>query len=279
MKFIDTVISSLETSGSHVCVGLDSRFDKIPDDLKKGASVSEAIFSFNKRIIEATHDLAAAYKSNVAFYAGFGPDGLEGLRLTNTYLRTTYPGIPVFADCKRSEMGESVTMIKNEIFDWLQFTCIMVTPWFGFDTVRDYLTDERHGICVYAHDSNPTAAEFQELELKDGSRVYEAVTKRIVTDWNKSGNVMVEAGATYPEALRNVRSIIGEEMPLLVAGVGTQGGSVDSLKGLFGANGRRLLVNSSRGIIFAGLGKPDYFSEVRKSALTLRDALRAASTA
>lgn len=271
MKFMQELLHALEIRG-HVCVGLDSRYDRIPD-IVRSRSISQSVFEFNKQVVDATHDLASVYKMNVAFYAGFGSEGLEGLRLTNTYIKQKYSDIPLLADCKRSEMGESVKMVKQEIFDWLQFDCVMVTPWFGFDTVKDYLDNPKHGVCVYVHDSNPTASEFQDLELKDGSRVYEYVTQRIVDHWNINGNVWVEAGATYPNELKRVREIVGDDMPILTAGVGIQGGSVDVLKGLFGKDNQRLLVNSSRGIIFAGEGKKDYFGAVRKAAEDLKISL------
>lgn len=260
--------------GSHLCVGLDSRYDRIPDAVKKNQSIDTAILHFNKDIIDVTHEFAACYKMNLAFYAGFGPEGLDAVAKTNAYLQKNYPSIPRVADCKRSEMGESVAMVKQEIFDWLGFDCVMVTPWFGFDTVRDFLSDPRHGVCVYVHDSNPSAAEFQNLELKDGRRVYEVVADRVAHVWNTNGNVFVEAGATYPAALKRVREIIGGDMVLLVAGIGPQGGALSSLKGLFGTEGKRLLVNSSRGVIFAGEGKKDYFGGVRQAAIALRDQLR-----
>ncbi len=271
--FREKLLSSFQKKTSGICVGLDSRYDRIPDQWKKNSSIADTVFAFNADIIGATHDKACAYKMNVAFYAGFGAEGLEGLRRTNEYLRNTYPDIPVLADCKRSEMGESVLMVKQEIFDWLGFDCVMVTPWFGFDTVRDYLTDETHGVCVYIHDSNPSAAEFQDLELKDGKRVYEVVAERVVSAWNTNGNVFVESGATYPAELRRVREIVGPDMPLLVAGIGPQGGSVDVLKGLFGTDRKRLFVNSSRGIIFAGIGKPDYLAAVREASQILESSL------
>lgn len=274
ITFTARLINRFNAIGSHLCVGLDSRFDRIPDEMKKNRSVADALVGFNKNIIDVTHEYAVCYKMNVAFYAGFGSDGLEGLRKTNQYLQEHYPDIPRLADCKRSEMGESVAMVEQEIFDWLGFDCIMVTPWFGFDTVRGFLPDPRHGVCIYVHDSNPSAAEFQDLECKDGRRVYEVVAERVVHAWNTNGNVFVEAGATYPEELKRVREIIGEDMVLLVAGIGPQGGAISSLRSLFGTNGKRLLVNSSRGIIFAGEGKKDYFGGVRQAAITLRDQLR-----
>ena len=271
-KFIDKLKRALDTKGSHICVGLDSRYDRIPDFFKEGRSVSEAIFAFNKGIVDATHDIAVIYKSNLSFYAGFGAEGLEGLRRTNEYIKNTYD-IQCFADCKRSEMGESVKMVAGELFDWLGFDCVMVTPWFGSDTIRDYFVDETKGALVYVHDSNPSAFEIQDLVLADGRKVYEEVCRLVANDWNINGNLIAEAGATYMPELRKSREILGEDMPLLVAGVGTQGGNIDDLVGLFGKNGRRLMMNSSRGIIFASKAdnEADYLRETRETALALRD--------
>jgi len=276
MSFNDQLIQSIETQGSSVCVGLDSRYDLLPSFIKSGVSVSEAIFSFNKEIISSTHKYAAAYKSNVSFYAAFGQEGLEALQLTNTFLKENFPRIPRLADCKRSEMGESVNMVKMEIFDWLNFNCVMVTPWFGFDTVKDYLQDDSRGVCVYVHDSNPSAPELQGLKLENGQFLYEYLCDQIVHKWNVSKNIFIEVGATYPEALRNSRKIVGDDMVILTAGVGKQGGKIEDLKGQFGTNNARFLVNSSRGIIFAGKEKStskEYFDEVSKTALALRDEL------
>lgn len=278
MTFNQKLISAISNKNSNVCVGLDSRYDRIPAFFH-GESIAASIFNFNKAIIDVTAHLAASYKMNLAFYAGFGNEGLEGLRLTNQYLQQSHPEIPRLADCKRSEMGESVLMVKQEIFDWLGFDCVFVTPWFGYDTVKEYLDDETQGVCVYVHDSNPTAAEFQELELSDGRQVYEAVAQQIVDHWNVNGNIFVEAGATYPVALKKVREIVGPEMVILSAGVGVQGGTTTDLKGVFGTDGLRLIVNSSRGIIFAGEGeatKESYVTKVAQAAEALKVALQTA---
>ena len=275
MKFIDKIINRLESINSHVCIGLDSRYDRIPYIFKKNQTVLNAIFAFNKNVIEATHHLATAYKSNLAFYAGFEHDGFEAAKLTNEYIKSYYPEIPIIADCKRSEMGESAKMTKQEIFDWLQFDCIMVTPWFGEDTVSQYLQDKKQGVCVYIHNSNPSAGEFQDLALKNGKYLYEVVAERVSKVWNSNGNIFVEAGATYPEQLKKIRKIIGEDMPLLTAGIGAQGAPVENVKGLFGKNKKRLLVNSSRNIIFAGENRKDYFLAVKEAAENLcNDLLR-----
>jgi orotidine-5'-phosphate decarboxylase len=276
VKFIEQLKANLTFKKSHVCVGLDSQYSKLPEFLKKGRSIAEAIFAFNQKIIDQTHDLAIFYKMNLSFYAGYGSEGLEGLRMTNEYIKANYPEIQVLADCKRSEMGESVKMVAAELFGWLRFDCVMATPWFGFDTIKDYFIDEAKGVVVYAHDSNPSAAEIQDLPLADGRCVYEEVARKVAEDWNVNGNLMAEAGLTYPDQLRRIRLIIGDEMPLLVAGAGAQGGRIKDLAGLFGANGQRLIVNSSRGIIFSSKAVQEdlYFQDVRQNAVKLRDGLR-----
>src|SRR5258708_6695706 len=120
-KIVKKLIYRLETIDSHVCVGLDSRYDRIPEALKFGKDVSSAIFSFNKELIEATNQVAVVYKITLPFYKAFGKEGIEGLFLTNQYLKSKYPEIPIIADCKISDMGESAKMMKIEIFDWLAF--------------------------------------------------------------------------------------------------------------------------------------------------------------
>lgn len=273
MTFTQKLKKAVSLSSSLVCVGLDSRFDKLPAFLKTKSAVSKSIFLFNRAVIESTADIVACYKMNLSFYYGFGEEGIAGLKQTNTFLKKYYPWIPIIADCKRSEMGESVKMVKQEIFDWLGFDCVMATPWFGFDTIAGYLLDQKHGVCIYTHNSNPSAPEFQDLTLKNGLKLYEFVAQEITEKWNKNGNVFVEVGATYPKQLRRIRKIIGEEMFILAAGIGSQGATVSDLKGCFGFKHQRLLVSSSRGIIFAGKGsrsKQDYFKKVREATLKLQ---------
>jgi orotidine-5'-phosphate decarboxylase len=265
--FKQLLIDRLDSCVAPLCVGLDSRYDRIPEELRAGCSVADAIFNFNKTIVDLSHNVVAAYKMNLAFYAGFGAQGLEGLRKTTRYIQERHPSIPLFADCKRSEMGESVEMVRREIFEDLGFHCVMVTPWFGFDTIRDYLVNPSHGVVVYVHDSNPSAFEIQDLlvvgrpspegrpniaaeHLSEPMPLYEYVTRKVIQEWNTNGNVIIESGLTYPRALARVRAVAGDDMPILVAGLGAQGGKADDLHGLFGTRNRRLFVNVSRGVIF-----------------------------
>ncbi len=275
-SFIGKVINRLDTTDSHLCVGLDTQHEHIPAFIKEGLTVPEAILAFNKRVIDLTNDICVAYKINIAFYLSQGQAGFEALERTNSYLLNRYPDIPIFADYKVSEMGDANEALKRELFDLLHFDCIMVTPWFGFDTITSFLEDRGKGVIVYVHDSNPSATDLQDLELKDGRRIYEVVAEKVSNQWNKNGNVFVEAGATYPKQLRRVRQIVGEDMPILTAGIGNQGGKVEDLVGVFGKESKRLIVNSSRGIIYAGKHKPTetYFQFVRQAAQKLRQELK-----
>jgi len=222
------------------------------------------------------------FKMNLAFYAGFGEQGLQALRDTTKHIRQHYPTIPLFADCKRSEMGESVAMVRQEIFDDLGFDAVMVTPWFGSDTIRDYLVDPAYGVVVYVHDSNPSAFEVQDLLVVGRAAIegpfarpeeyfaqpvplYQHVAHLVAHEWNTNGNVIAEAGLTYPKALRVTRQVVGPDMPILVAGLGPQGGNVEDLKGVFGTNGCRLFVNISRGIIFAQ-GEGGWLEKIHSAA-------------
>lgn len=276
--FIKKLINRIKTIDSLLCVGLDSRYDRLPEFAKANRSVFEAILYFNSAVVRATHDLTSAYKSNLAFYGGFGAEALEALRQTNLYIQANYSEIVTLADCKRSEMGDSVSLVKSEIFDWLAFDCVMVTPWFGSDTIMDYLNDQSKGVCVYVHDSNPSAPEIQAVKLHDGRRLYEYLADLVANKWNSNGNVFIEVGATYPAAFSQIRKIVGDEMLILTAGIGAQGGKVSDIEKFMGKDNQRMLVNSSRGIIFAGANTDTeevYLKKVRNAALKLRNELRA----
>lgn len=273
MKFIDKLKRRLDTLNSSICIGLDTNYNLIPPKIKTNKKVGQAIFDFNKNIIEITYKLVVTYKINLIFYESYGFEGLKGLRLTTNFLKKNFPEIPLLADCKRAEIGEGSLMLKRLIFDWLGFDCIMIIPWFGYDSIKDLIIDTNHGFSIYVHDSNPSASDFQDLKLDNNKYLYEKVAEKIVEKWNQYGNVIVEAGATYPTQLTKVRRIVGESMPILTTGIGIQGGKIKDLKGSFGENNRRLIVASSRKIIFAGIDKKNYFEEVRKTAEKLRHKL------
>lgn len=273
MNFIDKLLFRLDSINSHLCVGLDSQYDKVPLEIKKGKKISQAIFEFNKKIVQVTNKISVAYKINISFYEAYGFEGIRALYRTTWYIKQNYPEIILLADCKRAEIGRGAIMLRRQIIDWLNFDCIMITPWFGYDAVKEFVKDNSVGVSIYVHDSNPSAPEFQDLKLNNGKFLYEFLAQQIINKWNKSGNIIVEIGATYPKQLKRVRQIVGKEMPILTVGIGAQGGKIENLRGAFGKNNRRLIVSVSRGIILAGVGKKDYFDAVKRTAEKFRNNL------
>lgn len=246
--FISQIIKEIKLKKSHICVGLDSDYEKIPSIVKKHSSITETIFSFNKRIIDSTYDIVPAYKSNIVFYAGYGIDGLKALKMTNNYIRKTHPNIKIIADCKRSEMKRSAEMASKELFDEFGFDAFTATPWFGFDTIEPYQSCKNKAVFVLCHDSNPSAGDIQDVKLSTEEYLYEYVTKLVCQKWNATGNILIEAPLTYPEILNNIKNISGRDQFFLIAGLGSQGGDIKNLS-IF--NDKNFIVNASRSIIFA----------------------------
>lgn len=267
MNLKERIIKRSNLINSFLCIGLDSDFDKLPARFRK-RGVRKGIFEFNQWIIKSTHECAAAFKPNVVFYAGYGIEGLKALLDTTKYIHRNFPDIPIIADCKRSEMKRSGELAAREIFEEFGFDALIVTPWFGFDTIEPYTRYSDKGVFVLCKDSNPTAPEIQDLPTEYGGKkmkVYEVIAHLVRDKWG-SGNVFCEAPLTYPDDLARVREIVGAEMIILIAGLGAQGGKAKNLKRAFGKDGR-ILVNASRAVIFA--------SDPRTAALNLRDEIHA----
>lgn len=249
MIFKTQLSQEVHKKDSNICVGLDSDFANIPEVCKKNNSLSETLFQFNKEIIDATHAITPAYKLNVVCYSGYGIDGLIALQKTNEYLKKNYPAIKIIADSKRSEMKRTAELAARELFDEFLFDATTVTPWFGFDTVEPFLSYRDKAVFVLCHDSNPSAHEIQDLELKSGEKVYERVTKLVTESWDKIGNILVEGPLTYPRVLKQIHTIAPDDQFFLVAGLGAQGGNIQDLS-LFSRK-NAFIVNASRSIIFA----------------------------
>ncbi len=266
MTFLDKLENSWKSSKSLVCVGLDPDRSRIPEHLSKDADV---IFSFNKAIIDATADLACAFKPQFAYYAG--QNALGSLRKTITYLRQSYPDIPVILDVKRGDIGPTATMYAREAFDIYKADAVTVNPYMGGDTLRPFLEDASQGVFVLCRTSNPGSVDFQDLRVQgDGRRLFEIVAHKAASEWNHNRNVALVAGATFPEDLGCIRSIVGD-MPLLVPGVGAQGGEVAAvLRQGLDSRKEGLIINSSRGILYAGRGT-DFASRAREATILLRD--------
>ena len=215
--------------GLFVCVGLDS------SDLK-----------LNKSVIDLTFDLVSCYKPNSAFYEGAGIEGLENLKKTIEYIHQKDSEMPVILDAKRADIGNTNEEYAKAVFDELKADAITINPYLGKEALQPFLNRVDKGIIVLVKTSNPGAGEFQDL-IVDGKPLYQIVAEH-VKDWGP--NVAVVVGATYPEELKTVREIIGD-MPILIPGVGSQGGDVAQLKAGLDSNNQGIIVSSSRGIIFA----------------------------
>jgi orotidine-5'-phosphate decarboxylase len=229
---------------SLLCVGLDSDAARLP------ARFSGDVLAFNHHIIEQTYAFACAYKPNMAYYEARGADGWRDLADTMAYLRERHPDIFTICDAKRADIGSTNEQYAAAIFDRLGFDAITLHPYLGGEAIRPFLERADKVSIILCHTSNPGADELQGLNA-GGRALWQVVAQRAAEQWNTHGNVMLVMGATYPEELRQVRSIVGD-MPLLVPGIGAQGGDIEAVMaaGLDRAGGG-LIVNAARSILYA----------------------------
>ncbi len=230
---------------SFLCVGLDSEIEKIPSFLLKE---KDPVFEFNKRIIDATHKYTVAYKPNVAFYECYGAKGWLTLEATVSYIRKNFPDIFVIADAKRGDIGNTSKMYAKAFLENMPFDAITVAPYMGEDSVTPFLSYKDKWVVLLALTSNKGADDFQ-YHNDDGIKLFERVLS-VSRKWGNINNMMYVVGATRAEMLKDIRKLVPEHF-LLVPGVGAQGGSLEEVA-KYGMNSKcGLLVNSSRGIIFA----------------------------
>jgi len=263
MTFQQKLDRQMEKTNSLVCVGLDSDHERLPAHL----TGRNAMFRFNKAIIDATHDLVCAYKPNSAFYEEEGEEGIEQLKMTADYLVDTYPDIPLILDAKRADIGTTNKGYAAFAFDHLGMDAITLHPYLGREALMPFLDRKDKGCIVLCRTSNKGAGEFQDLKIGRDT-LYKRVAIRIRDVWNKNGNCMLVVGATYPRELSELRRLI-PEMTFLVPGVGAQGGDVQATveAGLDKAK-KGIIISSSRGIIFASSGK-DFAEAARRETRKL----------
>ncbi|MDB4088608.1 orotidine-5'-phosphate decarboxylase [Flavobacteriales bacterium] len=241
------LVSQIKKKKSFLCVGLDTDLAKIPTHLLE---TEDPIFEFNKQIIDATKDFCVAYKPNIAFYEMLGSKGWESLQKTIDYIPNN---IFTIADAKRGDIGNTSLYYANTFFDTYKFDSVTVAPYMGRDSVKPYLNHKDKWAIVLALTSNEGANDFELQELKSGEYVFEKVLKTS-KEWGTNKNTMYVVGATRPQMLETIRKIIPNHF-LLVPGVGAQGGNLQEVA-KYGMNKDcGLLINSSRGIIYAGNGK------------------------
>lgn len=262
MDFLQKLDAAVTKNNSLLCVGLDPDTDKLPASLRGSGT---PLFDFNKAIIEATADLACAFKPNSAFYEGHGTAGIEQLKQTCDYLREQHPDIPIILDFKRGDIGNTNEHYAAYAFDYLGVDAITIQPYQGQKAVQPFLDKAGKGIIVLCKTSNDGSGEFQDLSI-NGRKLYLEVAERVAKDWNANGNCLLVVGATYPQELAEVRKLV-DEMVLLVPGIGAQGGDVEAtVKAGVNSAGRGLIINSARAILYASSG--DDFSVAAKQAAT-----------
>ena len=264
--FYEKLAQRWKRTNSMVCVGLDTDIRKLPPAIQKEP---QPLFNYNRLIIDATHEHVCCYKPQIAYYAAQGAE--KDLEMTFDYLNTNYPDIPHILDAKRGDIGSTAEMYAKEAFERYAADAVTVNPYLGGDTLEPFLKFREKGIIILCKTSNPGAGEFQGLEA-DGRSVYQRIAYAAQHQWNTNNNILLVVGATYPDEIAVVRTI-APDIPFLVPGVGAQGGDPKAVvrAGLM-ADGYGLVVNSSRGIIYAG--NHDNFAEMaQQRALELKRAL------
>lgn len=253
-------------AGRFLCVGLDTDLARLPPRFANSPSQAEAVVAFNSAIIDATHDLACAFKPNAAYYEALGADYWPALSGTIAYCQERYPDIPIILDAKRGDIGSTNEGYVRQIFDLLGVDATTVHPYFGQEALAPFLARRDKGIIVMASNSNPGAGEFQdEIVGHIGEPLYLHVARTVATRWNAHGNCMVTVGATYPEKMRRVREAVGD-LPLLILGVGAQGGSLaDTVRYARDSRGGGMIINASRSILYAS-GGDDFQQAARATA-------------
>ncbi|MCL2875117.1 MAG: orotidine-5'-phosphate decarboxylase [Betaproteobacteria bacterium] len=266
MDFMNALRAVWRECDSLLCVGLDPDPSRLPPLL---ADKPQAVFEFCRSIVDATADLVCAFKPQIAYFAACRAEAqLEALI---EYIHVQHPGIPVILDAKRGDIGSTAGRYAEEAFGRYQADAVTVNPYMGRDSVEPYLAWEGKGVILLCRTSNSGGADLQNLDLGDGEKLYERVARLVSGSWNANGNCALVVGATFPDELARVRSLVGD-MPLLVPGIGAQGGDIAATVSAGQTkDGLGLMLNSSRAILYAGEGEDkrwngDFAAAARQAA-------------
>ena len=266
MNFSATLNAAWAARNSLLCVGLDPDPGKFPPHL---SGRHDAIFEFCKGIVDATADLVCSFKPQIAYFAARHAE--DQLAALIDHIHAAHPGIPVILDAKRGDIGSTAEQYAVEAFERYKADAVTVNPYMGRDSVEPWLAYADKGVILLCRTSNPGGSDFQFLDV-GGEKLYERVARLVAEEWNTTGQCALVVGATFPEEIARVRQIVGD-LPLLVPGIGAQGGDIEAtVKAGKTANGAGLMINSSRAILYAGKGE-DYAAAARKVALETRDAI------
>ena len=275
MTFLEKLLAAERQNHSLLCVGLDPEPARLPEELR-ALPVEKAVVQFCRAIIDATAPYASVFKPNLAFFEVLGPEGMIALQ---EVVRAIPAHIPVIADAKRGDIGNTASRYAAAIFETYGCDAVTVNPYLGYDAVAPFLAYRERGVILLCRTSNPSARDFQDLSVQadngQSKPLYEVVAER-VQSWNdEAGNCALVVGATYPQELRAIRAIC-PDLPILVPGVGAQGGDLEgSVPVAVDSRGERAMFSASRSILYASSG-PDYAAAAANEARALRDAINRA---
>ena len=272
MTFIEKLRARWHDADTLLCVGLDPDPAKFPDAFVDDA---DALFHFCRDIADATAEFACAFKPQIAYFAAHNGGEAQLQRLI-AHINGAHPEVPVILDAKRGDIGSTAQQYAVEAFDRFGADAVTLNPYMGRDSAQPFLARNDRGCVFLCHTSNPGARDFQELDVADGSGgrepLYQRIARTIARDWNADGNCALVVGATFPEELKVIRGIVGD-MPLLIPGIGAQGGDVEAVvRNGATADGTGLMINSSRGILYASSGA-GYAEAAADAARELREAI------
>jgi orotidine-5'-phosphate decarboxylase len=268
MKFTEQLAGAWQNNNSLLCVGLDPDPAKFPAHLK---DQPDAIFRFCAEIADATADLACAFKPQIAYFAARrAEDQLEALI---AHIHEKHPGVPVILDAKRGDIGSTAEQYAIEAFERYQADAVTVNPYMGRDSVEPWLAYKDKGVILLCRTSNPGGSDLQFQKVgAGGTAIFELVAQMVAKDWNTTGQCALVVGATFPGEIARVREIVGD-LPLLVPGIGAQGGDIEAtVNAGKTTKGTGLMINSSRAILYASKGG-DFATAARQVALETRDAI------
>ncbi len=280
--FVEALRRRWEATGSLVCVGLDPELERIPASANvtrvsmpavagpvhgPDTSIERRLLAFTQAIVRETADLVCAFKPNSAFFEQYGAAGIRALKWLIAYIHGRYPDIPVILDAKRGDIGSTSAAYARYVYDYLDADAVTLHPYLGRDALAPFLERAARGALILCRTSNPGGGEFQDLRVAaDGGEsepLYQRVARSVTSEWNTRGNCALVVGATYPDELRIVRGIVGD-MPILVPGVGAQGGDVESVvRAGRDSRGQGLIISLSRSVLYASSG-PDFAEAGRR---------------
>ena len=263
-SFVERLRRAWRERDSLLCVGLDPDPARFPEQF---AGRGEAMFEFCRDIVDATADLVCCFKPQIAYFAAQRAEAqLERLI---AHIHERHPGLPVILDAKRGDIGSTAQLYAVEAYERYGADAVTVNPYLGRDSIEPFLAYKERGVILLCRTSNPGGSDLQFLDV-GGERLYERVARLVADEWNAHGQCALVVGATFPAELARVRQLVGD-LPLLVPGVGAQGGDVEAVvKAGRSSDGCGLMINSSRAILYAGNG-PDYAAAARRAALATRD--------